>query len=180
MVGRNAAASNKEVPSEGDPLPIEGCRNEIDDEIARELKSTVNELVANEMVTIVEERLYDVLCKMLPIKQSEVRSVLYEVVEHIRLDLCRKQVIGKRLDSSIAKEFHTNAAAEGLSKRLLPSNAYMVPMATCVRRTTDTTMENQRYCVPYASKDLMHNLERLAMEVNHWQSARNVGVKNQP
>lgn len=50
--------------------------------------------------------------------------------------------------------FDTDAAAEGLLKRLLTSSSFTAPMATFVRRKTEIEMEEKKYSDDYASTDV--------------------------
>lgn len=46
------------------------------------------------------------------------------------LDLLRKAVTAKSIDTHITRLIDTYEAAKGLSKKLLTSTSYMVPVAT--------------------------------------------------
>lgn len=107
------------------------------------------------METVVEGALDDVLRRTLYDAQSGVWSVVYKVPDQVTLDLLRKDVIRETPGAHIANYFDTDAAAEGLSKRMLTASSLMGPIATFVRRKTDIPMENRNYSVAYASKDLM-------------------------
>lgn len=97
------ASANEEVPSEADQRPIESRRDENDELIAREVKCAEKQLVANKMATMVKEVLNDVLRKTLHNVQSSGQSVVYNVVEHVMLDLVCKDVIRETLDAHLAK-----------------------------------------------------------------------------
>lgn len=56
-----AAAASQKAPGEVQHRPIEGCRNQNDDVIVREVQSAVKESVATETVRMVEEALDEVL-----------------------------------------------------------------------------------------------------------------------
>lgn len=83
--------------------------------------------------------------------QTDIRSVFDSVVEQVMWDLKPKDVIGETLDAHIANFFDTNAAAEGLSKRLLASSPFMVPIATFMRRRTDTALKENNYSTAFVS-----------------------------
>lgn len=75
------------------------------------------------------------------------------------MDLLRTDVIEKTLDAHIGKYSNTNEAAKGFLKRLLVSNAFVVPIATFVRLIMDIARENMKYCVAFASKERMDTVD---------------------
>lgn len=95
LCGEEAAAANEDAPAKADRHPIQDHRNENNDVISREEKSSVKEIGVNEMARIGEEALEDVLCKILRNQQSGVRSVVYNFVEQVMLDLLGIDVFGK-------------------------------------------------------------------------------------
>lgn len=70
--------------------------------------------------------------------KSGTRSVVYSVMEQDVLDLFQNDVIGKPVDPHIAKIFDTNAATDRLSKTLLTSSSFMVPILMFVQRKTNS------------------------------------------
>lgn len=56
----------------------------------------MKEFVANEMATMHQKVLDDVLRRTIHIVQSCVRSVVYNVIERVMLNLLRKGIIEKR------------------------------------------------------------------------------------
>lgn len=58
-----------------------------------------------------------------------------------------------------ARLIDTNAAAKGLSKRFLTSRLFLGPMATCLRRKTDTAMEENMYSSAFGSKELVDTVQ---------------------
>lgn len=150
-----AAAADKEAPSKVEYRHIR-IRRSVDGGVTeREVKSAIKQLVRIEMVTIVEEALGEALRRTVYKAQSGVRSVVYTVIQHVILDLLRKRVIEKNLDTHIAKYSYKDAAAEGWSERLLTSSSIMASNVTFVKRGTYTTIENKKYSVIYASQNLM-------------------------
>lgn len=71
--GKAAVAAKEDAPSGFKRCLIESCCNENDDIIAQKVMSTVRELAANGMATMVEEALDEVLHKTLHNPQSGVR-----------------------------------------------------------------------------------------------------------
>lgn len=76
-----------------------------------------------------------------PNAQSGIRCFVYNGAEQAMLDLLHKEVIRESLDAHKEKLFDTNVAANRLSQRLLISKSFMAPIATFLRRKSDTTME---------------------------------------
>lgn len=108
---------------------------------------------------MVEEALDLILHHTVCNAQNGVQSVLYNVVEWIKLDLRRKDVVREALGSHIAKYSNTDAAANGLSKMLLTSSSFIMPIMTFAIREMYTSMENQKYSVPYAIKEIIDIVE---------------------
>lgn len=131
---------------------IQKPREKNEDVMAQEGKSAVKELVASEIASMVGEALNDVLLKTSHNAERCVRSIVYNTVEQVMLDLLSKDFIGETLDAHTAKYLNTNEAAEGLSKRLLTSNSVLPPIATFVRRTTDKAMKEMKYSTSIVPK----------------------------
>lgn len=127
--------------------------------IARELKSAVKDLVANELWETIEESLNDILRKLLHNPQSGIHSGVYNVVDEVMLNLLHKDVILDTLDGHVAKIFDTEAAADRLSKRFLTSSTFMESIATFMRSKTYTTMAQQKFSTTVARKDPMDTVE---------------------
>lgn len=66
--------------------------------------------------------------------------------------LSRKKVISQSMDCVIPKLFHTNTAADRLLKRLLTSISLLAPIATLVRRRTDSAFTDRSSVAPKAPK----------------------------
>lgn len=126
--------------------------------VATEVKSSVKDLIANELSTMIKESLDKKLRKSLHNAQNGILSVMHSVVEQVMLNLLRKDVIEDTLEAHIPKVFDTYAAADRLSKRLLTSIKFMAPIVT-VRRKKDTTIEQQKYSTAFATKDTIDSLE---------------------
>lgn len=110
--GEAADTANEGAPAEQEGHQIENHWTIEADVIAREVKSAIWELVANEMVTTVEEALDDFLRKTLCNARSGVRSVIYNVVKQSMLDLLCQDIIGETLDAHMAMYFDTDAGAK--------------------------------------------------------------------
>lgn len=63
--GKVAAGANDELNVAHENRPTEGCCTNDKDVILREVKSAVNDLVANELWTMIEDSLGDILHKSL-------------------------------------------------------------------------------------------------------------------
>lgn len=81
--------------------------------------------------------------------QSGLQSLVYIVDDRVMLDLPHKHIIDETIDAHIKKFYDIYAAAQGLSKTSLASISFMAPIATLVRRKTDTIMEEKKYSVAY-------------------------------
>lgn len=92
-----ASTIHAEAHAEVDHCPVERCRIENDELITRDVKSAVNEVISNEMTTLVEESLDDILQIMLHYTQSGILSVVYNVVEQEMLDQLNKKVMDDKL-----------------------------------------------------------------------------------
>lgn len=68
------------------------------------------------------------------------------------LDLLRKDVIDEALHAHRAKIFDTDAATGRLSTRSLTLQSFWAPIATFVRRKTDTDIVSQNTAISKASK----------------------------
>lgn len=90
-------------------------------------------LVTEKLMALVQESLDDILRPSYNNARSEIRLVVNNVLEQVRLDLLRKAVLCEMLDAYIAKFIDTDAAADRLWKKLLTSSSFMVPIATFVR-----------------------------------------------
>lgn len=63
------------------------------------------------------------------------------------------------MDAHITKLFDTCAASKEFSKSMLTSSSFMAPITTFVRRTTNTSMYENKYSVAYASKEPMDTVQ---------------------
>lgn len=104
---------------------------------------------------MIKEWLNNILRTSFHNAQSSIRSVVYNVFEPAMLNLLGQDVIDETLDAQIAKFFDTDAATEGLSKRLLTWSSFMEPIGTLDRRKTNKVMEEKKYNVAYAVKEPM-------------------------
>lgn len=123
--------------------------------MARGVQSAVKELVTNEMATLVDTALDDFLRKTPHSSQSDVRSVVWNVVEQAIFDLLCLEVLRETPDAHDKKLFDTDAALEELFKRWLASSSIMVPIATFIWREANTAMNEKKYNISYASKEPM-------------------------
>lgn len=108
------------------------------------VKSAVEDRAANKWSPLIDELLDDILRKLIHNGQSRIPSVVYNVDEQMMLDVLVKNVMGDTWDAHIAKFFHTNAAVDKLSQRLLILNTVITPITTFLRPRTDVSME-QKY-----------------------------------
>lgn len=84
--------------------------------------------------------------------QNGIWSVMYELVEHVMLELLCKDVIGEKFHAQIAKFFDTDVAVEVLSKWMLTFRLSIAPITTFVSRKSDTAVEKQKYNTILARK----------------------------
>lgn len=132
-----AAAANDNVTVKHWSRHKENRRKENEHVIAREVKSTVKELLANEMATLVEKALHDAVHNTFHRTQRGVLSVSKNAFEQVISDFLRKDFIGETLD---------------VSRRLLTSTSFMAQIATFVRRETATAMKDRIYSTVSAPK----------------------------
>lgn len=90
-------------------------RTENKDVIASKVTSTLKEIITNELSTMVEETLQNTLRAFFLNVQSGIRSVVYNVVEQLVLDLLHQEVIAETLETHIAK-FSTQMPQRGFHK----------------------------------------------------------------
>lgn len=109
-----------------------------DDVIVLKVKYAVKEMVTTKWRTMVREFLEEILRTSFHNEQSGIPAAVYSVFEKVMLDLLREDTIGGTLDAKAGKLFHTDAAAEGLSKRLQTWSMCLEPTATVVRRREGT------------------------------------------
>lgn len=109
--------------------------------MALEPNAAVKEMVTNELSTIIEESLHDILKWSIHTEQRQIQSVVYSIVWQVMLDLVRKDIPGQKLDAHIANHFDHYAAAEGLKWSVLPLSWFVRPIATSFRCETDTVMK---------------------------------------
>lgn len=75
------------------------------------------------------------------------------------LDKLCKDVVGESLNAHIAKFLNTDAAADVFSKRSLISSSFMAPIATFLRRKTDTAMEDKKYSTASTSEEPINTVQ---------------------
>lgn len=104
---------------------------------------------------------------------------MYNVVEQERLDILRKDVIEETQDAYRAKLFKNDAVADRLSKKLLSSSSLTAPIATIVRRRTDTTIADQNAVFAKASKkDPWQPRNHLAVLSKNCKANRTPGARS--
>lgn len=140
-----AAGTNDESFVKHKSRLTKSCHTKDEYFIAGELKPAEKDLIITESSTFSEGSLENKSQKLLHSFQSGIRSVVYNVIEHIMLGLIDKYATGNTLEALVEDFFDTNAAAYRPSQGLLTSNTVMAPTATLLRRKTDTTMD--LYCI---------------------------------
>lgn len=174
--GEVAAAANDEVSLEHKSLHIENwCTNE-EDMIAREARPAVVEIATNELSTMVDEFVKDILGTSLYKVQRGTQWVVYIVVEKVMLEVLRKDVIRERLDAHIAKFFDTNAPAKALSRRLLTFNSLMVPITTFLRVKKIQKWKRRTTLSPSCRRSWWIQYPRVKMTANHCRPFTTPGV----
>lgn len=114
-------------------------------------KGRREKLVADELVILVEESLDDSIRASYHNAQNGICSVVYNVVEKGKLDLLRKELLGKTLDADVSELFDLDAAADRLSKRLLTSSSFIAPIDTFVDRESDSSISDKNKVFAKAS-----------------------------
>lgn len=77
---------------------------------------------------------------------------MYKVVQQVRSNVFRKDVIGEILNDHVAKVFDTNAATARLSKELLASSSCVAPIATFEQHKTDPFIAGKITVISKTSK----------------------------
>lgn len=144
-----------ELHDKVDHRAFESRRNENDNLIAREVRSAVKELITNELTTIVEESLEDMLQALLHNAQSGIPSISYNVSEQVMVDLIRKQFIPDTMNAHVANYFNMDVAADKLSKGWLTSGSFRALIAALVRRKLYLVMDEKKCIVAYSSMEPM-------------------------
>lgn len=112
------------------------------------------------MAKMVDKAVDEVLRKSFSRAQSGVRSVVYNVVGQVMLNLLCKNVIEETLDAHVTNNMITYEVAKGLSERLLTLCSFMVPIVTLVRRKPDLAKKIDKMSPTYASKELMSTVKQ--------------------
>lgn len=123
-----APQAQSEDATESQRTDVEDCTEERD--IGDKVKAPVNQLVAKEVVTLVEKWLDDILSPSYHNTQSGIRSLVYCVTDQVMLNLLQRDVVLENLNTHIEKCFATGAASHGISKKLFTTSSYMAPIAT--------------------------------------------------
>lgn len=105
--------------------------------------ATVNNLVTEELVTLVKKSLDDIFRMSFHNAQLGTRSVEYKVLEQLMLDLFCNRGICDTLNAHIEKLFNTKVATNSLSKNLLTLSSFITPMTSSIRRRTDSAVADQ-------------------------------------
>lgn len=114
------------------------------------MRAAVKQLVTEELKKLVEETPDNILCTFYHNAQGGLRSVSYNAVEQVLLDLLRKDIICEILAETIAKTFGAKAAVNRLLNELLTSYSFGVPIATFSRRKTDSIISYKGTVAPKA------------------------------
>lgn len=72
--------------------------------------------------------------------QSDIRSVVYKVVEKVMIDLLRKDATRNTIEAHIVKFLETKIVAEKFSKKLLTSSTVVVLILMFARHKIDTVI----------------------------------------
>lgn len=109
---------------------VEDCSEER--HVGDEAKAAVKQVLPDELPTLVEESLYDVLRSLYQSPHSATGSVVLSVVEQEMLDLFHKEDIDEILKAHKAKFIGAYRAAERPSKKFLTLTSFMAPITTFV------------------------------------------------
>lgn len=113
--GKAGAAGNDEALVEHGSRQVKNRHTNEENVIARGGKHAVHELLTTEPATMVYESLDGILGTSFHKRQSSIRSVVYQVVQQVMLDLLRMDVIGEMIEAQIAKLYNMDVVTDGLS-----------------------------------------------------------------
>lgn len=97
-----------------------------------ETKAIVRQLVTNDLTRLIEEAMDNMLRTWYHNDQNEIRSIVYNVTERVKLDLLRNDVTGEVLHAHTTKFTEIDAAEGRLSKKPLTSGSFTGPISTFV------------------------------------------------
>lgn len=90
---------------------------------------------------------------ILPQCRSRIRSVVYNVIEQVILDLRQRDNMRQAVDAPRAKILDTDAAVKGSVKMLLVSKPIMASTGSLVRLETETEIEYRTYIIMFMWKE---------------------------
>lgn len=93
------------------------------------------------------------------------RSVVYNIVQQVMLDLLRKEVICKTLNAHFAKFFNREAATYRPSRKILTLSSIMAPVVPFVRRSTDSAIADRGNVASKASKSEQVSTNEMYIDV---------------
>lgn len=102
---------------------------------------------------MVEELSVDILMTLFHNAQNSIRTVIYDVLEQLMLDLVCEELIRELLKAHITKYIYADAGVAGFSKRLLTARSFMAPIAIFVKRKTVTSMNEKKCSAAVARKE---------------------------
>lgn len=76
--------------------------------------------------------------------QDEIRTLMYEVVEHVIIHEIGKSVHGKAINKPIDKFFKADKAAKAIGQRLLHNGVFLTLIALLVQKLTMNPIDDQR------------------------------------
>lgn len=136
---------HNEVPVKFESLHIESRRTKIEDVIAFKKSKVRCEGVGHERSVDYGRRLVARHSKNIYSNgRPGIQPVAYSVVEHVIMDLVRKEAIKETLIAHVAKFIDTNAADEQLPKQWLTSPSLITPIPTFSSCKKDTAMETKK------------------------------------
>lgn len=132
----------------------------IDDQdlITRLVKSVLNNTAVDQLSTVVDKSLDDVLGQSGANAQKGIRSVVYKAV-------CKWYGTGsvngwsESTGPSHSKTYKTHRAIAQISKMLMTSNLFMVPIQIFLRRKIDTVIHQQKYVTESVTKDPLNTVQ---------------------
>lgn len=87
--------------------------------IADEVRRAVKGFVANELTTVVQQSLDEILRTLYHDGQSSIQTIFLKVVPKVELDPLCRDFICNTLDAHILKFFDTDVASDKISKNLM-------------------------------------------------------------
>lgn len=104
--------------------------------VAKQVVRTTEQLGFKGIQLLVAELVDDILECANQKARVKARSIVYNVVEQILLDLLSRELMEEILANYIVKYFDTTDTAYRVGQKLLSTNSFMAPIATFIQHST--------------------------------------------